>query len=261
MNLDLNLPANVAVEEEKDVLGGGSRVLETNVYGGNMELVYLDTNDKGTVSINCHFKKKEDGQVVKISTFISTQAEKDADGKHTGPVRYTYEEGKSKGKPTGKHFPLPGYAQVNSMFRALTGKDFGSAQPTAKKTIMIYDYDAKKDVPKEVDVFTDISGVDTAAAIQKVSEEGTTAASKYQQGTGEFRESNKFVKFFDADGFTTAELKDGAKAPEFMTKWLKLNLKKTFVKKAPIPGVATGATEGAPATGEAAPNPFAKKEA
>ena len=238
--MDLNLPAGVAAVEEADVLGDGG-VLDSDVYKGTVELAYLDAAPSGAKRITIHFNTN--GQVNKNTTYISN--------KNGG---FTY-----KDKKTGDDMPLPGYSQMNAFFMAVTGKGIGE-QDTSEKMINIYDFSAKVDKPTEVTVFNDTLNKPIAIGIMKVSEEKTTADSGYTQGTGEFREYNEYAKYFDfTSGLTVAEKLAGTASAVFMTKWRKKNQGGLKVKKAKIPGVATGAVAGAPTASPGAPvsDPFA----
>lgn len=246
MSLDINLPEGVVAEEEKDVIGGGANILESGVYPGVMELVYLSANAKGTKSVTAHFKKKTDEQVVKVTTYISTK--EDA----AGNVRYTYTD-----KQSGDTKPLPGYSQVNAMFLALTGKPFSNDQPAQEKVINLYDFMAKEDVPTKVTVFSDTLNKPIAVGILRVSEEKTTAESNYKQGTGEFRDYNEFDKYFNAAGLTTTEITAGLSSPVFLPKWKEKNTGVTRIKKAKISNVGGATNTAAKESATPVVDPFA----
>ena len=228
------LPEGVAAEEEKDSLGGGV-VVDANVYKGIIENVYQDKSDGGAISINIHFKM-EDGKVLKQTTYISNRA---------GGFTYTRD---------GKSNPLPGYSQMNSFFKAVTGKGIAENQATEEKMVKIYK--DNKETPLPRDCFVDAIEKEVAIGILKISEEKTTKSGGKDDkgkdiyvGTGEFREINEFDKFFDADtGLTIVEKLAGETIPDFLNKWKEKNAGKVKVKKAKISGTASGATAGAPAT-------------
>ncbi len=231
------LPEGVAVEEEKDSLGGGV-VVDANVYKGIIENVYQDKSDGGAISINIHFKM-EDGRVLKQTTYISNRA---------GGFTYTRD---------GKSNPLPAYSQMNSFFKAVTGKGIAANQATEEKMVKIYK--DNKETPLPRDCFVDAIGQEIAIGILKISDEKTTKSGGKDEkgkdiyvGTGEFREINEFDKFFDAaSGLTVVEKLAGETTPEFLAAWKEKNAGKVRVKKAKISGTASGATAGAPAASAA----------
>jgi hypothetical protein len=255
MGLDLNLPSGVTAEQEQDVLGGGG-ILESGVYPGTIEMVYLLASASGAQGITIHFNK--DGQVIKNTTYISTGLKDDGAGNKA--VRYTYKDREGIDKP------LPGYSQMNSFFKAVTGKGIGE-QVSTSKVINVWDYKSKSEKPTEVTVFTDALDQRILIGVMKVSEEKTLATSKnpnnrpYTEGTGEFRDFNEFAKYFDVKtGLTVSEKAAGLVEPEFLGKWKDKNTGKTRIKKAKIPGVANGAVAGAPVAPGAnvtTPDPFA----
>lgn len=219
--MDLNLPSNVKVEEERDVVGG--RTLPTGVYKGMIELVYLDAAPSGAKNVNIHMKV--DNRVIQQTIYISNKAGK-----------FTYGEGENAR-------PLPGYSQVDSFLKALTGKGI-SEQTIEEKTIKIYNYDKKKEVPSKREVFTDTINQPIAAGILHVKEERTTKESGYKDGTGEYREYNEFNKWFDAEtGLTNLEKKAEATEPAYLATWKKNNTD-IVIRHAENTGAAKSSGEG-----------------
>jgi hypothetical protein len=232
--MDLSLKSGVQVEEERDVLGGMT-VLESGIYKGTVELAYMDESKNGALCVVIHFKT-EKGVLIKETTYISNRNKE-----------FTYNR-------DGKDHTLPGYNIMNSFFDAIAGCDLGTAgRGTEKKVINVWDYDAKKELPVNREVFTDILGKELAIGIIKVSEEKTTPESNYKEGTGEFREKNEFSKFFDADnGLTVTEKKAGETEPAFFHEWKKGKEDYVKVKKAKV-SAKTGGTSGMPTAAAAAP--------
>jgi hypothetical protein len=234
--MDLSLPSGVTAEEDKDVLGGGG-VLESGIYKGVVEMVYMTTSAGGARGVTIHFNKG--GQIVKNNTWIST---KPIDINDPDTVRYTYHDTRS-----GTDKALPGYSQMNAFFLAVTGKGIVE-QKWETKTVGIYSFEAKGDVNTDVPVAVDALDKELAIGILKISEEKTTAASGYKDGTGEFRDSNEFNKYFSpVDGSTAEERAANITGAVFFAKWKAKNDNKTRVKKAKNSGAAAGATAEAPA--------------
>lgn len=227
MTTDLNLPSDVKLEKEQDVVGGN--IAESDVYPGTIILCYMDKSEGGAKNINIHFKSNT-GITVRETVYISNKK---------GEFTYT-------DKKTNKSKPLPGYSQMNAFFEAVTGKGIGS-QTIEEKTINIYDFTEKKNLPKKRDVFMDVHQKPALVAILKIQEEKTTAASGYKDGTGEFREKNEFVKWFDpSTGMTNTEKKDENPKAVFIETWKNKNQGRTITRKAANSGAAKGSTPGAP---------------
>jgi hypothetical protein len=230
--MDLGLASTVKETKETDSLGG-KLVLNSSIYKGIINLCYIDKSPKGAINVNIHFKT-EAGDVIRETVYISNQA-----------GGFTY-----KDKNTGEDVPLPGYSQMNSFFKAVTGKGIAE-QSKEEKTIKVWDNDAKAEVPAQRLVFMDVHNKPIAAGILKISEEKTTKESNYKQGTGEFFDKNEFSKWFDADtGLTTVEKAAGVTNPEFFNDWKTKNEGKVITRKAKIPA-AQGATAGSPASSAA----------
>lgn len=230
--MDFSLPQGVKAEAEKDVVGGNGPV-KTDIYPGVVEMIYLDTFASGAINANIVFKGET--STIKEQICISNKA-----------GEFTY-----KDKKTGEDKPLPGYSQVSSFLEAITGTPI-TEQVIEEKTIKVYDFEAKSEVPVKRKVFMNAVNKPMQAAIQELHEEKTTKESDYKEGTGEFYEKNTFIKFLDSDtGRTVLEQRANTEA-EFAAEWLKKNKGKVRTKKAAKSGVANGATAGAPAAAGAA---------
>lgn len=227
--MDLSLPTGVEAEKDRDALGGGA--IESGVYKGIIDMLFIDTFPSGAQKFNIHFK--HDGRVTKYDFCISTRPQAD------GNVRYTYPKG-------GKDNPLPGYSEMDRFFVALTGS-ITAQQSNQLKTVNIFNYKEKKEVPTEVTVFTDCIGKELAVGILSIKEEGTLAQSQdsahppYSEGTGKLYNKNKFDKYFDAkSGLTTTEKQAGATEPAFLDKWKKKNDGVTQTIQAEFTGLVDG---------------------
>lgn len=226
--MDLNLPSNVVLEEERDSIGSGT--LASDVYLGEIELAYLDAATSGAINVNISFKTNN--RSVRQTVYISNKA---------GKFVYKDKEGKEQA--------LPGYAQMDAFFTAVTGKGIAQ-QTTEEKVINIYNYELKKEMPQTRKVFMDVLNKPIAAGILEVSEERTTKDSNYTVGTGEYRTFNEFNKWFDAEsGLTNVEKKAGETEAKVLAKWKEANAGKKVVRDAASRDTSKA---GAPSAGGAA---------
>jgi len=229
--MSFDLPSNVVVEEEVDTVGTGGAV-DSNVYAGVLDLVYMDKSKNGAVSINIHFNT--DGKIIRNTTYISNQAGK-----------FTYNK-------EGKEYPLPGYSQMDSFFKAVTGKGIADNQTMEEKHLKVW-VDGKE-VLQPRKCFMDAQGKKIAIGVLKVSEEKTVKTDQKEAngkdkyvGTGEFRDTNEFDKYFDAEtGLTNVEKAGGITEPEFLNTWKEKKVGFVKVKKAKNQPAA-GSKPGAPA--------------
>lgn len=226
--MQLDLGNNVKVEKEVDSVGGGGFIVDAGIYQGKLEVVYVDYSDKGAMSINVHFKANN--KLIKQTVYISSQK-----------GSFTY-----KDKNSGEEKALPGYADMNALFMALTGKPLNQ-QTTEAKYVKVWNRDAKAEVAKEVECFI-FDNPECAVGIRKISDEKTTKNNEGKYvGIGEFRDVNEFDKFFDhATGLTNVEKAAGETDPKFAKKWKETYVGKEDIRKAKISGVPTGAAPGAP---------------
>ena len=172
---------------EDDFLGGGGAV-DTDIYKGTIKYVYIGKSSSSearnaTISI-----KLDNGKEVTRSIWMTN-------GK--GEVTY-------KDKKTGELRNLPGYNQVNSLAMLLASKEVGDLD-VEEKTLSIYDYDAKKEIPTAVDCFTELHGEELHVAIQRQTVDKTkkNESTGNYDPTGETYDVNEFVKFFPVSGLVT----------------------------------------------------------
>jgi hypothetical protein len=212
--MDLNLPQNVEVEEERDIIGGAA-ILPSNVYKGVVELVYLDAASSGAISVNINFKT-DSGRNVRQTVYISNKKKE---------FFYTNKD--------NKNLPLPGYSQMDAFFKSVTGKGIAD-QNKEDKVINLYNREAKKEIPQTRTVFMDTINKPAAVGILEVSEEITTKESDYKQGTGEYRQFNELHKWFDPDnGLTNVEKAAGETEPKVLANWKKTYEGKLQTRNAP----------------------------
>lgn len=185
-NIFSNAKPAAKAEVEDDFLGGGGAV-DTDIYKATIKYAYIgksNSSDARNVTISV---KLANGKEVTRQIWMTN-------GK--GGVTY-------KDKKTGEERNLPGYNQVNGLCMLLASKEVG-AMDVEEKTLLLYDFDAKKEVPQAVDCFTELHGEELHVAIQrqtvdKTKDDGT---GNYVP-TGETRDVNEFVKFFPAQGLVT----------------------------------------------------------
>lgn len=227
-----DLGSAVKVEEERDSLGGG--VLDANIYDFTLKLAYITYAASEAMAVNLVFEGAGGAQM-KQTVYISS-------GKAKGK-KFTYTD-----KNSGEERPLPGYSQINSLCMLAAGMPLNKMNPE-KKVVGIYDYDEKKELPKETPVLMDLKDTKISIGVLKVLED---KQSKNSEGVyvsnGETREVNRMDKFFQVDTRATlTELSAGEDSGKFAGKWLTKN--KDLVKdETTKPTGATGVS-GVPSLG------------
>lgn len=170
-----------AVNDEKvedDFVGGGGGVLPTDIYTATIKAAY-ETLSAKSKAVAMNFILVIDGKEVRQQIWMTN-------GK--GGCTYKAKDGTTKN--------LPGYNQVNSLFMLILGKEIGQSD-VEELTMKLYDFDAKAEVNKQVDCYTELHGLEIQVALQQQTVDKTkdVGGGKYEP-TGETRDINEVVKFF-----------------------------------------------------------------
>lgn len=193
------------VENEIDSLGG-SGPLESGAYPFTVSMAYLQNADSGAVGVVL-LLKNENKQELRVTEWVQS-GDKKGNSNY-----YTTKAGDKK--------YLPGYNSINSLCLLAAGVDIHEVD-TAMKTVNIYDYDLKKDVPTEVEVITSLLGKEIIAGVikQTVDKTAKNDAGEYVP-TGKTRDENEISKFFRAtDQLTTAEIRAETTEAAFYATWV-----------------------------------------
>lgn len=235
MSLLKNLETKAGVEGEKDILGGGG-ALESGLYDLTVKVAYVTTSSGGALALNTIFDYN--GKEVRQQFWMTSGNDKG--NKNT----YTKD---------GKEFYLPGFISANSLALLTVGKEI-SQLDLEEKTIKLYDFEAKGEVPTKVQVFTELTGQTITAGVQKQTVDKNIDSGqvdgngrKIYVPSGETRDINEVVKFFRADdGLTVPEIEAQVTEAKFKNDWDAKYTGKTINK---AKGSKDGVTAGAPSAG------------
>lgn len=185
-NIFANKKPAAKVEVEDDFIGGGG-VLDTDIYEGVIKYAYIGkaaNSDAQNVTVSVTIGNRE----ITKSIWMTNRK---------GDVTY-------KDKKTGEEKNLPGYNQINGLCMLLCSKEVGDMD-VEEKTLNLYDYESKKEVPQAVQCFTELHGMSLQVAIQKqiVDKTEKNKSTGDYEPTGETREVNEFIKFFPEDRLVT----------------------------------------------------------
>lgn len=173
-------------EVEDDYVGGGG-TLETDIYPAEIKYAYIGKAANSDAR-NLTLCLKVNGLDITRQIWMTNR-----DGE------VTYQDKKSKEVKN-----LPGFNQVNGLCMLLVSKEVGNMD-VEEKTLSLYDYESKKDVPQAVDCFVELHGLKLQVAIQKQTVDKTEkneSTGEYEP-TGETRDTNEFIKFFPEDRLVT----------------------------------------------------------
>jgi hypothetical protein len=235
-----NLNTSVDIQDEQDRLGGGG-ILESGVYAFTVDYAYGSIAASGAKALNLRLSN-DAGQRVTQQLWLSSGTAKG------GSNTYKDREGKDQ--------YLPGFLLANSLCLLAGGKEISQMQ-VEEKTLMLYDFDAKKELPTKVNAVIDLFGKQIIAGVVKqIVDKNAKDASGNYVATGETREQNEIDKFFRArDGMTVAEIKGGATTADFKEAWAAKNTGK--VRDKTTKGVAKGNPAGAAVAAKPAKSLFA----
>lgn len=203
------------LEETKDVLGG-SFTFESGLYDGTIKLAYAgkaQNSNAQSVTIHVDIDGKEYRETIWITNRdgVNSYADK---------------------KDPSKRHPLPGFVTIDDIC-LLSGTGLGlSDQETEEKTVMLYDFDEQKEVPKNVHVITSILSLPITLGIVKAEEDKTKLVPgsnpPVYEPTGETKFTNSIDKVFHTESKkTTVELREGRPAAQFYNAWGAKNNGKT----------------------------------
>jgi len=185
-NIFANKKSVKSEKVEDDFIGGGG-VLDTDIYLATVKYAYLGkaaNSDARNLTLSLMINGKE----VTKSIWMTNR---------NGDVTY-------KDKRSGEEKNLPGYNQVNGLAMLLLSREIGELD-VEEKTLNLYDFDAKKELPQAVDCFVELHGLELQVAVQRqtVDKNAKNESTGNYEPTGETRDENEFVKFFPAERLVT----------------------------------------------------------
>lgn len=223
------------VEEAKDSLGGGFSLKESDIYTGDIVVAYLTESKGGATAVNLDIKL-EDGSSYRETVYVSNR---------NGDTFYVKD---------GKKYPLPGFTLIDDICLIATDAGLAEQENVEEKTLMLWDFESRKEIPREVPVLVDLAGQTISLGILKNRENKTVddGTGKYV-ATNEPREFNSINAVFHPElKVTVREASEGRDAA-FWDAWVKRNkdrLNDKFKEVAQRGGRAstsTASSSGAPA--------------
>ncbi|MFV0357758.1 MAG: hypothetical protein ACK5LG_22030 [Bacteroides thetaiotaomicron] len=204
MGLFNNLKTD-GLEETEDRLGGGSRVIDTDIYTGKIAMAYFGTSTKGSQFIALTFKFGD--QEYKETCYITNQK---------GENFFLNKQDNTK------KVPLPGFVVIDDLCQIITGKPL-CEQDHEEKAVAIYDFDLKKDVATNVPVLVDLLNQEVSLGIVKSLVNKKGPAPDYAL-LAETREENNIEKVFHTETkMTVPEARKGDSVGTFWDAWLDKN--------------------------------------
>jgi len=229
-----NLKIDKDVKLDEDTVGGGSFTWESGVYDVVVDMAYLDESKGGAMGL--HLTLLNGTKKLKETLWITS-------GKAKGQ-KSTYIDAK------GTKRPLPGYTQgLNLCMAAIDETLEDAANASEAKTINIYNFDKRKELPTETDhVLVDLIGKSVKAGVIKQLVNKRVKQGNTWVDTADSKEENTISQFFHAEtGLTVAEASKDIKEASFINKWLSTNKDKTKDKRSIKTGTEASTTADKPA--------------
>lgn len=239
-----NLGTDDSIQQDTDSLGGSNfSPVESGLYDLTIKMAYTSKSQGGALAMNLVFETAN-GKEIKSQEWMTSG---DAKGNRN------FYMVKKKGKETGEKAYLPGFNAINSLCLLTVGKEVNKFDAPVTKTIQLYNFDAKGEVPTDVDMWEQLIGQEITAGIVKqvVDKKSKDDSGKYVP-TGETREENEVKKYFRMkDGKTVNEITARSEEAIFKASWDK---RFTGITLELAKGAKTAGTAGTPtASGAAAP--------
>lgn len=212
-----------------DIVGGGSRTLETGVYDMAIDMAYLDMSKGGAYALNLVLKSM-DGSTLRQQLWLTG-------GTTKGQLNYyTDKEGKKQ--------YLPGFNIANALSVLTAGKELGELTPE-DKMVSIYNFDLKKEVPTSKPVYTDLIGqlIKVAVNKQTVNKNKKNEVTGAYEATAETRTENEIAHVFSATTGQSMNEFTGGKDADFLEKWAAANSGKTRDRTKKAEGTAGAAAK------------------
>jgi len=230
MSLLANVSVDDNVQNETDSVGSGG-VWESDLYPVTIDMAYLEKKQSGAVFLNVVLKD-DNGRENREGLCILS-------GDKKGNKNY-YEN-----KQGERHY-LPGFNVARSLALLTTGKELDKLA-TDVKTIKVYNFEAKKDMPTDVEVVEDLLGQRVVAGVlKKIVDKNQKGDDGQYHPTGETREINEIDKIFrERDMMTVNEILAQETEAAFHNTWKDKFAGKT-INRASAANDANGASQGAP---------------
>lgn len=202
------------LEQSNDRLGGFSPV-ETNIFIGEIKALYAGSSAGGATSVTL-LATLDNGREYRETVYVTNK---------NGENYFLNKQDKLK------KVPLPGFTTIDDICLITTGQPL-SAQTAEDKVINVYDFDAKKEIPKSVPMIMAAVGQKVALGIVKQIVNKNEKSGEEYVPTAETREENVIEKVFHPElKLTVAEARNGQSEAKFWDAWLGKNLGETRDKR------------------------------
>lgn len=230
------------LEESQDRLGGGYQPVETDIYTGVIKALYAGKSAGGAMSVTLVLAL-EGGKEHRETFYVTNKK---------GENFFLNKDDKTK------KVGLPGFTIVDELCLVTSGFPLAE-QKTEEKVINLYDFEAKKELPKGVEMLMDCIGKEVSLGILKELHNKNEKKGDEYVATAEVIERNATDKVFHTESkMTVVEIRNGAEEPKFWGNWLDKNKGQVRDRREIKDGQA-GKTSGPPKAGDSSSAPTERK--
>lgn len=205
MSLLSTLTSDTSIQQEKDTLGNGSYILDSDAYTLRIMLAYITKANSGAMGLVLHTSPDGGKRTLRETLWLTS-------GTAKGCKNYFEDK-------NGEKRYLPGFAVANAIAVLTLNKEISQLE-TEEKVINLYNKEAGKEIPTKANVITELLNQEFIGGVLKqLSDKNVQDATGAYVPSGETREENVLDKVFNADGLTLAELRAGKTEGEFLAKW------------------------------------------
>jgi hypothetical protein len=159
-----------SLEQPKDIVTttdslGGRSLFDSDIYEATVSVAYTSVSKSGAKAVNLILNMGKDKQY-RETIYVSSN---------------TAKGGKSYTERDGKTYPMIGFTLINDLCIVATGLPLTS-QDLEEKLINIYDFEARKEVPRSTDCLVNLHGKKVKVALIKalVNKQEKNSAGEYR---------------------------------------------------------------------------------
>ncbi len=203
------LKTDATIKTDGDNLGGNKQApFESGLYDFTVKLAYGSLSAGKAKALNL-LLETDNGKELSKQLWLTS-------GEAKGCLNYFIDK-------TGNKKYMPGFEMANHLCLMTLGKELSKVK-TENKTIMLYDFTQRKEVPTDVQMITELLGKKITAGVIKQ----TVNKRVKDPGSGEYvsitetRDENEIDKFFHfPSGLTVTEAEAKMTEPKFKQEWKK----------------------------------------
>jgi len=200
-----NLVISKDVIQDADTLpsDGGSKILPSGLYPMTVVLAYMQPSQTGAMGLHVHLKHGNPNNTLRQTFWLTS-------GTAKGQRNYFVDQ-------QGIKRLLPGMKMAEALSKITTDKSISELE-TEEKTVRLYDYTAKAEVPTQVNALMDMIGKKVLVGVLDIVENRRVNQNGQWVNSNERRQYNEVHTLFHPTGHTVTE-NDAKAEAKFHETW------------------------------------------